>query len=149
MTVNRNYRIIKIIITSLIVVLSGYWLVKGVPILQFSILKEPFVPAGTLISWAFLIGFPYLFIVLSERAGQKSRSLKIFRAVVKFALGMGILWGFVSYFLSGNWNYIFTNEKKALTWIAYTGLIVVLPVLSFMIFMMVIVIQKLIHWIRK
>lgn len=146
---NRNYRIIKIIITSLIVVLSGYWLVTGAPILQFPILKEPFVPAGTPIAWAFLIGFPYLFLVLSERAGQKSRGLKIFRAVVKVALGMGILWGFVSYFLSGNWNYVFTNENRAMTWIAYTGLIVVLPVLSFMIFMMVIAIQKLIYWIRK
>lgn len=145
----NHHKVIIIFFASFIVVISGYWLVTGAAVLQFPILKKPFLPAGTLISWVFLISFPLLFLVLSERTGQKSRGLKIFRAVVKFALGMGILWGFVAYFLSGNWNYVFTNEKKALIWIAYTGLIVVLPVLSFLIFTIVIAIQKLLRWLRK
>ncbi len=144
-----NLRIIKIIIVALVVLIGGFLLITGNAILHFPILKEPYVPAGTLISWVVLISFPYLFVALSKRSTPMSRGLKIFRIVVKFALGMGILWGFVSYFLSGNWNYVFTNEKRAMIWIIYTVLIVLLPILSLLIFLLVRGIQKVVKVIRK
>lgn len=140
-----NSGIIKIIFAALVVLIGGFLLITGNAILLSPILKEPYVPAGTPISWAVLISFPYLFVGLSKRSAPTSRGLKIFRAVVKFALGMGILWGFVSYFLSGNWNYVFTNEKRALIWIAYTGLIILLPVLCVIIFTIGIAIQRLLR----
>lgn len=90
------------------------------------IVNNPPVPLGTFISWAMIFLFS-LFMVQNIALTHDVLFERILKIVLKANLIMAVLWGFVSFFLSGNWTFNFQNMTCFKIWVIYTSVIFLLP----------------------
>lgn len=86
------------------------------------IINNPSVPLGTFISWALILLFS-MFMVQNIALNHDT----LFERILKANLIMAVLWGFVSYFLSGNWTFTFREMTCFKIWVIYTAVIFLLP----------------------
>lgn len=96
--------------------------------LTLSINKQNTIPAGTIISWLFIVVFVLLFLF-----NISIKTSNLFDRVLRFILFgnvfLAFFWGLISYSLAGNWTFNFDNESQFFVWIAITALILIVPVL--------------------
>ena len=90
------------------------------------IINNPPVPLGTFISWALIFLFS-MFMVQNIALNHDAFFDRILKKVLNANLIMAVLWGFVSYFLSGNWTFTFRNMTCFKIWVIYTAVIFLLP----------------------
>ena len=83
-----------------------YCLIEGSELLIRPIIKDPYLPFGTFIGWFVLVVIPFLILSLMEWLGAKKQLLS-FYTIGKIGLWMGLLWGLVSFGLSGNFSFSF------------------------------------------
>jgi hypothetical protein len=90
------------------------------------VIKNPLVPLGTFISWALILLFS-LFMFQNIALTHDVLFERILKTILIANLIMAVLWGFVSFFLSGNWTFNFQNMTGFKIWIIYTAVIFLLP----------------------
>ena len=110
--------------------------------LVLALLKEPYLPMGTLVAWLAIISIAILPWLASSgvRQGQTLYFL-VLKYLTFLATGSALLWPFVGRLLAGNWHFSFSNaavefigspEAGFLYW-RFTGLVVMLPLLVFIL----------------
>ncbi|MCH2081946.1 MAG: hypothetical protein MK226_06110 [Saprospiraceae bacterium] len=97
---------VLIVILLLMLSFFVYCLIEGSELLIRPIIKDPYLPFGTFIGWFVLVVIPFLILSLMEWLGAKKQLLS-FYTIGKIGLWMGLLWGLVSFGLSGNFSFSF------------------------------------------
>ena len=120
-------------------------------LLVITILKDPYLPLGTIVAWLSL-GSLTVLPWLSSSAIREGRTLYflVLKYVTWLAGTLAILWPFLGRLLAGNWHYSFSNissfvgsiEAGYLFW-RLTGLIVVLPFVVFVLILGHYLVRKL------
>lgn len=132
----------KLFIVSLILIiiffltvflLKGEWLTIGI---------GADFPVGTLISWLFVVAFSTLFLlVINQRTLDRTELFLVF--ILKFNLVLAVVWGLVSFLLSGNWAFNFNGGMRFTIWIYYTASVIVIPIIVFLIWGIILLIRKI------
>ncbi len=137
-------RYIKIVFVPILIFASIYILIYQPQILEIPVFKSLNLPLGSLISWLLVFLIPMFFYLnLGFRSDSKAQQwLKI---ILKVNILVSLLWGFISYLIAGNWNFIFTNNTGLMRWIGFTTIIVITPLLIFLFW----VVLKLIRLFQK
>jgi hypothetical protein len=133
-----------IVILLLVLSFFVYCLIEGSELLMWPIIKDPYLPLGTFIGWYVLAVIPFLILSLMEWLGAKKQLLS-FYTLGKVGLWMGLLWGLVSFGLSGNFSFSFRGGIYPEIWRVYTILVVVLPLLGLLLFGL----AELFRWIMR
>jgi hypothetical protein len=106
-------------------------LLTGARLLVRPVLSEPLVPLGTLVSWLFLVLFPYTFLFLGTQfhpRDGRNQAVRLSVLLFQLALVMGISWGIVSWLLAGNWRFYFQDlPLRFEIWRNFTAAILLLP----------------------
>jgi len=130
------------ILPLLLLIGSCILLLEGLPILTEPVIEGIGLPFGTLITWVGISMFP-LSIVIGIRFIRKPTS-QVYRfyhrAFFVFTM-LGVAWGGISYLLSGNWTYTFSNdegfrgsEQAFDIFLIYTAFVISISLLTFVIF---------------
>ncbi|WP_421803799.1 hypothetical protein [Flagellimonas sp.] len=137
----------------LIFILVLTLLMTGSSILTVPMYEGSSIPMGTPITWMGLIALPLtIYFGVGEFRNPKKRH-KLFNQLLKFFVGLAVLWVPISYLLAGNLSFSFSGTATGfqggqlamkLFW-GYTYGIAILPVLLLIIHWFL----KLINTIRK
>ena len=130
------------ILPLLLLIGSGILLLEGLPILTEPVIEGMGLPFGTLIVWVGISMFPCSILIgirlIRNPTSQVYRFYK--RAFFVFTL-LGVAWGGVSYLLTGNWTYTFSNgesfrgsERAFNIFLIYTSFVISITLLTFVIF---------------
>lgn len=115
---------------------------SGSPILEEPLMSDLEIPRGTLISWLCIAMLP-LSIIMSIRRIRKptSRVYRFYKRVFICLFLPGAAWGFISYYLAGNWAFTFSDtgvfrgsEKAFQLIVKYTFTLISLTLLIMIIF---------------
>jgi len=105
-----NYRFI---LSFLVFVVALFLLGSGSDWLLQPIFKGVEFPLGTMIAWAGIIALPLTLFFGSKSISHPTNSVeKIVHKTFKFLIILGCLWGFMSYWLAGNWSFNFFDQDK-------------------------------------
>lgn len=97
-------------------------------LLGISLNKNSSFPLGTVISW--LIVFLYsLFFYVILPLKKKNLLQKTAKIILMLNVFPGAVWGVLSYFLAGNWNFIFEDKTAFNIWIGITLIVFLIPLL--------------------
>ena len=120
-----------------IVLVLIYLFLVGHPILTQVFITELDMPYGNVFAWLGLILFPWFaYLFLKQTASMFSQLfLLIVGRLIRIALFMGIFWGVLGYYLSGNWRNSFTpqisnQDARSEAFWFITGAIPVLTLIS-------------------
>ncbi|MGE0021332.1 MAG: hypothetical protein AB7S72_16780 [Draconibacterium sp.] len=126
--------LISVIIFSLLVFLfKAEWLTIGI---------GRSLPVGTLVSWLLIVAFAAVMLLLFNRKTE-NRVKRFLAAILKINFALAVVWGFVSFLLSGNWSFNFDSETRVTVWVYYTSAIIVLPLIVFIIWGTILLIRKI------
>ncbi len=116
-----------------VVLLALVYLVAFQPeLLTLSINKQNTIPAGTIISWLFILVFVLIFFFnTSFKTGNLFE--RLLRNILIADVSLALFWGVISFFLAGNWTFTFDQQNRFYVWIGITVLILILPVLVLVI----------------
>lgn len=116
------------------------------PLLVRPIVPGASFPLGNLITWIGLVSLPLaIYTGIKELYRPKTKIQKGFRAVILLIILLNAAWGFVGYYLSGNWAFNFTNDpQSSLRYWNYIYFIV----LSSLVFLLAFGIYRLIQYFR-
>jgi hypothetical protein len=113
-----------------------YPFLVGHPILVQVFISYLDMPYGNVFAWLGLILFPWFaYLFLMQTASMFSQLfLLVVGRLVRIALFMGIFWGIIGYYLSGNWRNSFTpqlsnQDARAEAFWLITGAIPILTLL--------------------
>lgn len=123
-----------------ILIMALALLISASPILLMAILEDPYLPAGTLITWLGLIS-----LALSVKFGIGASCPKWMRSLILISMILAFSWGMICYLLSGNWAFNFSNIQEfqggqtamKIFWI-FTYSVASIPILIL-----------LIHWVMR
>ena len=91
-----------------------FLLASGHEWLTIPLVKQPFFPLGTLLTWSLWILLP---VLIGGRLGVKRFRFSwigwIFVLLNLVALLLGLAWGGIGYWLSGNWAFHFENSAAS------------------------------------
>ena len=88
-------------------------LVTGSSILTIALDSEGKIPLGNLITWAGMIALPLaVYWGSNSLRNPQGRWPLILSILLKIALVMALLWVPISFFLSGNFNFSFSNRPE-------------------------------------
>ena len=136
-------RTFTFIIALAIFLSSLYLLISGSSLLALPIGKESGFPFGTLITWAGIIALPtviYTGLGALHRPGNKVAVW--YRKAIKALILLAASWGFVCYYLAGNWAFSFSGsapsfrgstEAAPYFWY-FSGLVVLLPLVFLLVY---------------
>ncbi|MDX1667503.1 MAG: hypothetical protein R3350_09750 [Saprospiraceae bacterium] len=138
----KKIQTISIFIAAVLLIAGVYLLASDSRLLTVEIGGEGGYPMGNLVAWSVFILFPVIFylglrrdLLLRARLGQRASWLGL--NLLRLCLILGLIWGVVSYFLAGNWQYIFSSNPTGLTiWAIYSALIVALPFFVWLVFLL-------------
>ena len=110
--------------------------------LLVKIIEKPYLPMGTLVAWLSLLSFALLPWLMSSsiRLGETMYFL-VLKYITYLATGLAFTWPFVGRVLATNWSNSFngaiqtflgSDEAGYVFW-RFTGLIVMLPLLVFIL----------------
>ncbi len=106
---NHKYSLAVLFI---ITAVAGVLLLSGSKILVFPLLTQPYIPAGTFITWTGLITWAFCFrLILLSLYSDKDRHRQISTLSLFFILP-AIWWGLISYGLAGNWEFNFSSMSE-------------------------------------
>ena len=116
----------KTIFFAVILFCCGYILFFQPEWLGIVLIRKPVVPLGTLISWVLIADYALLVNALNPFQNQIKWNKK-FGIIMKIYISLSMLWGVISFLLSGNWLWSFQHQLNFLFWILFTGILVVFP----------------------
>jgi hypothetical protein len=128
-------------------------LISGSSILTVPIYEGSSIPMGTPITWMGLIALPLTIYFGVKKFRDHNTTYKLLNQLLKFSVGLAVLWVPISYLLSGNLSFSFSvtvtgfqggQLAMKLFW-GYTYGIAILP----MILLIIHWFMKLINTIRK
>ncbi len=94
-----------------ILLIAGYLLITGAPVLTAPVPGKPTLPMGTFITWAGIIALPLTIFWGTGRFREPARSIDKFMAVaLKVLIGLAVLWAPICYLLAGNLSFSFTEK---------------------------------------
>ena len=114
---------IRILILPAIFVFNIYILLFKPEWLGIALLNNPPFPLGTLVSWVLLAVLP-VFVFQAQTNQNKKTGLNRRQLLVTILLFSGLLWGVVSWMLSGNWTFNFSSKNCFVIWIIYSASII-------------------------
>jgi len=98
-------------ISLLISIAVTFLLITGSNFLLIVLLEDPYLPSGTLITWAGLIAMPMaVFTGNKKLRNPSSLREQVFSNLLKAFILLSILWLPVSYFLAGNLSFTFSEK---------------------------------------
>lgn len=100
-------------ISSLVLIICLYLIVTGSPVLTLPVIKGTSFPAGTVISWLGLLALSgTIFFIFSKIFDSNNPGGRIFRFIFQCFIVLSALWGFIGFFLAGNWAFTFHNHDE-------------------------------------
>ena len=127
------FLILIIIFLLLVFLLKGEWLTIGIG-------RE--LPVGTLVTWLLVVAYAAVMLLLFNRKTE-NRVKRFLAATLKINFALAVVWGFVSFLLSGNWSFNFDSETRVTVWVYYTSVIIVVPLIVFIIWSTILLIRKI------
>lgn len=114
----------------LYILLIAYLLVTGSEVLLKPLTSSPFIPMGSFLVWTGLVTIAYSVYRYFVKRSQHHPNL--YPSVVGkyagfFCLIMALLWGFISFKISGNWSFEFESSRLFKNWKTYTIIVASLP----------------------
>lgn len=101
------------ILSMIVFFLATGLLLSGSPLLEKTLIGSLYLPLGNIITWLGMIAFPLVFLFgFRAICHPKTKIDKFFRFLFLIALFLSALWGFISFYLAGNWSYSFTIEEE-------------------------------------
>lgn len=100
------------------------------------------LPVGTLVTWLFVVAFAAVMLLLFNRKTE-NRVSRFLAATLKINFALAVVWGFVSFLLSGNWSFNFGSGIRFTVWIYYTSAIIVVPLIVFIFWGTILLIRKI------
>lgn len=95
-----------------VVVLVVYLLMTASEVLMVPVLEEPFLPAGTLITWLGYIALPLsVYFGFQSLRAPRGGVDRVFAIIFKVLIFAGLIWGGVAFSLAGNRNFSFGNTE--------------------------------------
>lgn len=141
-------------ISTTVVLVAGFLLISGSELLLITLHEPSHLPSGTIITWLGLIALPVALLSTSEWLFLRKAHGKLYGTLLRLCLLISTFWGFISYGLSGRWNFTFRGDSPTYVGSAQAGEIfwnltytlVALPVLVVLAFG----VQTFISWsLRK
>ena len=106
---NKN---LKLAFCLFIVTLTFTLLITGSPILTSSTPGFDHIPLGTFITWAGMIALPYsILFAIDWKKPTQSNFLKLLYRLLQLTIILAILWVPISYLLSGNLSFSFSEKS--------------------------------------
>ncbi len=129
---------ISLIIMVVVVILLS----TGSNLLTIPFLTENQMPFGTVISWLGMISLPAaIYCGIKNIYKPQSPGLRRYRNVIIILITLSVLWGFLSYYLAGNWAFNFKQQAqfrgsaKASTYFwSYTFITAILPLVFLLVY---------------
>ena len=90
------------------------------------------LPTGTILVWFGLIAFSLLFLMFYPDY-KLSKFLGFLFRLLQLNVLLTILWGVVSYLLSGNWANNFSGGYQYKVWVVFTAVLIVLPLIIYLL----------------
>jgi hypothetical protein len=98
-------------ISLLILITCLFLIVKGSAVLNMPVIKGTAFPVGTIVSWIGLIALAVtLFSIFNKICNSLGPGARILRYVYLGFTILAALWGFIGFFLAGNWAFTFHNH---------------------------------------
>ena len=125
----------SLIISLIVFFFAASCLISGSNILLYALLTEPYLPAGTLITWVGMVALPAsLYFGFHFLNKPVSPIEKIFSVCIKISMLVSALWAPISALLSGNLSNSFTGKPQfqggqlamKIFW-SYSYFVVILP----------------------
>jgi hypothetical protein len=131
---------IKLYLLSVLLIAAFYILFFIPDLLGIGLGINKSFPLGTVVSWTIFLGVPsFFYFILPFRKDVFFE--KVLKSILLTNLFLGIIWGFVSFLLAGNWNFNFDKPYNFTIWLVYSSTIILLPILVLFVW----IIQKLIN----
>ena len=94
-----------------ILLVAGFLLITGAPVLTTPLPGNPSLPMGTLLTWAGILSLPLSIYFGVERFRKPARATDKFIAnALKVLIILSILWAPICYLLAGNLSFSFTEK---------------------------------------
>lgn len=98
-------------ISSLVLMTCIFLVVTGSSFLTMPVIKGTSFPVGTVVSWLGLLALSAtIFFIFSNIYDSDNPGGHIFRRALQCFIVLAALWGFIGYFLAGNWAFTFHNH---------------------------------------
>jgi hypothetical protein len=86
-------------------------LITGSKLLVVPVCERHHLPLGTIITWLGLVALPLSILASSENLWNKRSFGKWYAFALKLCITLSLCWGFISYLLSGKWNFTFSGSS--------------------------------------
>lgn len=107
-------------------------LITGSPVLTISVVEGGSLPWGNVMTSVLFVLFPLNFLIIRKRRKIHPVPQRFYYSAVILSLLMGLMWIFVSYWFSGNWNSTFNgNDRNQKIWETYTYATPILPFIGY------------------
>ena len=117
-------RYIKILVAAGIIMTVSILLFTGAPVLEYNLVKTPKIPFGNILTWLGLMSWTMFFIWIIPSPG------KLIKVILGACFALSLFWPVVGYMLAGNLQFEFYANNGRAKLMAYSGLVIVLPVLT-------------------
>lgn len=140
-------------ISSLVLMTCIFLVVTGSSFLTMPVIKGTSFPVGTVVSWLGLLALSAtIFFIFSKIYDSDNPGGHIFRLAFQCFIVLAALWGFIGYFLAGNWAFTFHNHddfrgsiEASEAFMYFTASLVLFPVLLIIIAGLVSLLLKLVR----
>lgn len=115
---------IKIFTAVAIIMVVSILLASGSSVLEIPVWNDPLIPLGNILTWMALLSWTLFFswVIPSQ--------MKLIRILLGAWIALALFWPMVGYFLAGNGTFAFDSNAGMAKFMTYTGMIVVLPLLT-------------------
>lgn len=134
---------LKSVISLLLFLFCFYILFFQPSWLGILLIKNPEFPFGSLISWFIIADLAY-FVKSVFSPELKLKQDKKYHIVINGIFVLSIFWGVFSFFLSGNWKWVFSDMTSFIIWAVFSIVLVVLNLI--LVFILIIKKIRNINW---
>ena len=104
---------VKFFLSLIVLISSVYILLTGSPILNYELMDDPRIPAGTPITWLGFIALPLMFYFgITRIRVPQNRFEKFINIGFKTLIIAGAFWGFICFLLANNWSNSFSSQAE-------------------------------------
>ncbi len=122
-----NLKGFRYLLLPLLLLAAIYFFVINPEILGRNLNGSRNIPLGTLISWSIVFAYgTFSYLLYSPKI--KSGFSKIVQIVLIVNLILCTIWGVISFLLSGNWAFNFSDQLMFKFWVLYTIFIFLIPI---------------------
>lgn len=127
-----NWKRISIVVLLILLVVCIVLTVSKPELLTENTLAIKTLPFGNLLSWVIIFAYALLMQLLYP---HKSSSVfeKVFSKLIFLNAICALFWGLISFFLAGNWSFVFADGPRFQLWIGFAVWLIVLPLFGFIL----------------